>query len=374
MPTHRHANGTQGGRLVVGLIVTLLVLSTIAAVTYAWRSNNSPPPTAESSPSTTPPTSPSTPAKPLVLAISVDGLNPEAITRLGQSGVPNLHRLIKEGASTLNARAAFELTITLPNHTGMLTGRRVAGPDGHGVTFNNDNSGTLNSTHNSYVPGLFDVAHDQGLNTAFFAEKDKFHYLIRSWDPTHGAPDTSGEDNGRDKLDIEAVGDDPQMVAATQTALTDGKTDLIFLHLRAPDDAGHAKGWLGPDYLKAVQSVDRDIGSILTTIDGDAQTRERVTILLTADHGGPEGLKKHSDATRLANYRVPFIAWGRGVAEGTDFYQLNAGRLDPQAARPGYDAVQPIRNLDIAGTALSVLGLPSIQGAIASSWPPLRLK
>ena len=57
-----------------------------------------------------------------VVAISVDGLNPKAITKLGRSGAPNFYRLMREGASTLNARTAREQTRTLPNHTGMLTG------------------------------------------------------------------------------------------------------------------------------------------------------------------------------------------------------------------------------------------------------------
>jgi len=70
-----------------------------------------------------------------VVVVSIDGLMPRAIRELGREGTPNLHRLIAEGASTLNARTERELTITLPNHTGMVTGRRIsAAHGGHGVT------------------------------------------------------------------------------------------------------------------------------------------------------------------------------------------------------------------------------------------------
>src|SRR5690242_16264510 len=53
-----------------------------------------------------------------VVAISVDGLNTDALARLGAARTPHLHDLMESGASTLNARTEHELTITLPNHTG----------------------------------------------------------------------------------------------------------------------------------------------------------------------------------------------------------------------------------------------------------------
>ena len=46
---------------------------------------------------------------------------------------------MREGAFTLDARTEREQTRTLPNHTGMLTGRRIdARRGGHGVTYNPD--------------------------------------------------------------------------------------------------------------------------------------------------------------------------------------------------------------------------------------------
>jgi len=69
-----------------------------------------------------------------VVVVSIDALNPAAIRRLGRRGTPTLHRLVRRGASTMNARTERERTETLPNHTGMVTGRgrqparRAAGP------------------------------------------------------------------------------------------------------------------------------------------------------------------------------------------------------------------------------------------------------
>ena len=85
---------------------------------------------------------------------------------------------------TFNARTDYTHTVTIPNHTCMLTGRPVLQPVGqpntthHGYTSNT--SPTPDATlHNSgnpnldYVASVFDVAHDHGLSTALFASKSK---------------------------------------------------------------------------------------------------------------------------------------------------------------------------------------------------------
>jgi len=308
---------------------------------------------------------------PVVLVISLDGLRADAITALGPEGTPTLHRLMTQGVFTLNARTAYESTKTLPNHTSMLTGRGVDGENGHDVTFNNDDGATLAATHGEYVPGMFDVAHDHGRQTAFFAEKDKFYYLIRSWDAEHGRIDTIGPDNGRDKTDIDRVGSDEQLVSGAEAALLDGRTDSIFLHLTAPDRAGHDEGWSSPAYLRAVTEDDEFVGEILSTVDAHPRLAKRLTILVTADHGGEKGETTHYEIEDQQNYQIPFMAWGRGVPRGADLYDLNPQRRDPGEGRPAYSGPQPVRNMDIANTSLRLLGLPPIAGAVASTWPPL---
>lgn len=361
------------GRWLAVLVVALAGLVAVVVAAYWLGSRASDEPRSGSSPTPAIPGA-ARDTGPVVLVISVDGLHPDAIGMLGRSGAPALHRLLSEGASTLNARTAVESTRTLPNHTGMLTGRGVDGRRGHGVTFNDDDGETLEDTHGSYVPGMFDVAHDRGLQTAFFAEKDKFHYLLRSWDEKHGRKDVTGSDHGRDKTDVDRIGDARQIVAAVEQTLLDGRTDLIFLHLSAPDRAGHDAGWLSDRYLAAVQSADASIGAILAVVDAHPRLRGRVTVVATADHGGTPGATKHNAEDDLANHRIPFIAWGRGVEPGTDLYAMNAGRRDPEDGRPGYAGPQPIRNLDVAGAALRLLGLPQLPDAVASSWPPLNLR
>lgn len=310
---------------------------------------------------------------PLVVLISVDGLNTDAVRQLRDQGrVPALTRLFAEGAGTLNARTSFEETRTLPNHTGILTGRAVSGPTGTRVTFNEDNGGTLEALTGGYIPGVFDLVHDRSMPTTFLAEKDKFNFLIRSWDASHGARDQVGRDDGRGKLGLARVAGSSTLERNLIRQLADRPARLSFLHVAAPDLAGHAHGFMSPRYLEAVVAADAEVGRVLDVIRTDAGLRRRTTVILTADHGGRG--PNHGDPTRIDNYRIPFVVWGRGVARGADLYAVNPGRRDPGTRRPGYAGPQPIRNLDAANLALSLLRLSALPDTTLPGVPVLRVR
>jgi predicted AlkP superfamily pyrophosphatase or phosphodiesterase len=303
------------------------------------------------------------PAPRVVVVISVDGLNPTAITRLGEKGTPALHRMLERGTGTLNARSARELTRTLPNHTGMLTGRPIKGDRGHHVTFNEDNGSILPAVAGGYVAGVFDVVHDHGLGTAFYASKDKFNFLDRSWDAAHGASDKTGPDDGRDKIDRYVVDTEADNVSRLVKRLHRSPDAFSFVHLALPDAAGHASGFMSPTYLSAVTAADKQVGRILDAVRNDPSLRSRTTVVLTADHGGKG--PSHADMTRRADYRVPFLAWGAGVAKGADLYKLNTDRrANPGLARTTYSGMQPVRNAEVANVVSGLLDLPLVPGSV----------
>ena len=110
---------------------------------------------------------------------------------------PNFARLQAEGAWTHQARNDVTLTITLPNHTSMLTGRPVldaGSAQGHGYVNNTDpddipdipvpglNLSTVHTAAGEYVPSVFNVVHDAGLSTAMYASKTKFSLYDASYD------------------------------------------------------------------------------------------------------------------------------------------------------------------------------------------------
>ncbi len=295
-----------------------------------------------------------------VLAISVDGLNPTAVTQLGAGNLPNLFALIRGGASTLNARTAQELTETLPNHTGMLTGRPVEGPDGHEVDFNTDpGQATVSSHAGRPIASVFDVVHAAGRSTAMYASKSKFALYQRSWATSI---DRAVIDEDNDQLVSRLVADLGSQPAA-----------FTFVHLSAPDIAGHDSGFMGAAYLRAVERVDGLLGRIREAVRTSVVLKGRASLVITADHGG-RGTNGHADAATLDDYRIPFIVSGPGVSPGSDLYDLNPDYRDPGTSRPSYDGAQPVRNADVASLTTRLLGLAPVPGSVIGVGDPLDVK
>ncbi len=297
-----------------------------------------------------------------VIAISIDGLNPRAIEELGKSRTPAFHRLMREGAFTLNARTVRERTSTTPNHTAMLTGRRVdAKHGGHGYTENFDNGSTIHKAAGHYVASVFDVVHDRGGSTAFFGAKFKFRLYKRTWN-THGAQDRVGRNDGRAKIDRFTIDrNNARLVSKFTAELRRNPRDFTFVHLSLPDRAGHASGFMGPQYLDAVRRTDRLLGRILDTVAGRPDLRRHTLVILTADHGGRGAA--HYRASKLQNFRIPFMVWGPGVAAGRNLYGLSPSFRSPGGSRTSYHGKQPIRNGDLANLATDALDLPRVPGS-----------
>jgi hypothetical protein len=277
-----------------------------------------------------------------VLVISVDGLASWAVT---PTAAPNLTGLLADGAGTLDARTEVEQTVTLPNHTGMVTSERVdAAAGGHGVTWNETEPGR------NVAPGvssMFQVVHAAGGSSAVYAGKDKFELWTRAWPGTIDDFRISGDED---------VSTD-QAIASVRSG-----RDLTFLHLKGPDELGHLSGWGSPAYLGAVTDADADIGRAIDAITADPDLADRMVVIVTADHGGVRGTDNHVDATSPQDYTIPFVVWGAGIADG-DLYDLNPDYRDPGATRPTYDGPLPVRNADVANLVTGLLGLGPVPGS-----------
>lgn len=301
-----------------------------------------------------------------VLVISVDGLTPRALKRLGRKSTPHLHRLIRQGTSTRNARTVVEQTTTLPNHTSMVTGRRID-PDqgGHGVTWNYTADATADTVHQAAgerVASVFTAVDEAGGSTALFAGKGKFSLWNRSWGKSIDRVSLRDNDN---RLRRDVMRD-----------LRRKKRDLRFWHIATPDRAGHQRGVMRRPYLKAVRRVDDMVGRAMKAIRTTPRLRGRTAIVLTSDHGGARGRRAHDDASLLANQRVLFVARGPGIARRADLYALNEGTVsDPGRSQPAYDAASPpVRNADAANLSLDLLGLPALEASEFNADQALTLR
>ncbi len=316
-----------------------------------------------------------------VIHISVDGLNASVLQSLIDAGqAANFKRFESEGAWTINARADYAYTITLPNHVTMLTGRPVLQPDGlpeapfHNWTSNSLPRRRMTLHQAGYIPSVFDVVHDAGRSTALFSSKDKFVLFDQSYDQTNGAPN----EHGRDKIDMFFAEDDgPPRYSQTMNErfiaeMGTHHFNYAFVHYRDPDSVGHVLRWGSSVYRWAVRSVDGYLGEIFHLVETDPQLKGKTTIILTSDHGGT-GFA-HGNPTLKENYTVPLFVWGIGVARG-DLYALNQeSRADPGGDRIDYANVhQPIRNGDTGNLALSLLGLGPIPTSTINSKQDLRV-
>lgn len=278
----------------------------------------------------------------------MDGLNPMALRRLGPARTPHLHRLLREGAATLNARSQVERTTTLPNHVSMVTGRRInAGRGGHGVTWNSHRArSTVQGVTGRPVSSVFAVVGEAGGSSAVFATEPKLSLFRRSW-PQGVARSTIRRD------------DDLAVAKAARNDLVRAGRDLTFVHLGGPDEAGHARGFMSRAYLRAVRQADAQVGLLLSAVD--RRGLDDVVVVLTADHGGQGA--NHGDARRVANHRVPFVVWGAGIGPA-DLYALNPGRRNPAGRIVRFGAVQPVRNGDLANLVTDLLGLDPVPGSL----------
>ncbi len=316
-----------------------------------------------------------------VLLISVDGLRSDALLAAGPEVLPNFFQLF-ENAGTLNARTDPASTLTLPNHTGMMTGHLRDGENGHHWKNNGvpEDGETVHSVAGRYLPSLFDQAHDAGVFTALLAGKEKFLLFDRSWNEIHGALDLTGKDEGRDKIDFYLFETDPEILASQVLSLWGSqKRTLLFFHDMPADPAGHEFGWNlteGSEYLKAVAQVDARLGRFLDAARSNPALHQNSAIVLTADHGGGAPHHGHYRHEQWVNATIPLLTWrsrGKGFSPIPEHQtSLTAGPLQqdlyglvfPSRLDPGQSlglpnrGGNPLRNSDLGILAQIFLGFP----------------
>jgi predicted AlkP superfamily pyrophosphatase or phosphodiesterase len=205
-----------------------------------------------------------------VLVVSIDALHPDALTK----GItPVIGDLMKQGTYTLKGRST-DPPKTLIAHTAMFTGLEPAA------------SGKID---NGWKPGepqvqkptIFDTAKRLGYRTAFFYSKTKLGYLANGAVDEHALAPDDGVDRARQFIGKQ-------------------RRSFVFLHVSGLEYEGSEYGWLSPEYLAELSSIDRALVPLLE----DIRKRGQYLIILTSDHAG-HGKLHGTDHPE--DYRLPLI-------------------------------------------------------------------
>jgi hypothetical protein len=252
------------------------------------------------------------------IVIGIDGMSPDGIR---QANTPEIDKLIRDGASTMYARAVLS-TSSSQNWASMVMG---AGPEQHGIT--------SNGWERNEAPFPPVVAGPEGIFPTIFCELRKQNPdaeigIIYDWDGFGRLCEKTCIN-----YVVDADGEDKTTTIA-EAYIKKSKPNYLFIHIDNVDDAGHGSGHGSKAYYKAVEKADSLIGRIIQAL-ADAKILEESVILVTADHGG----KGHGHGGEsLEELEIPFILYGKNVKKGKEIKH-------------------PVYQYDNAATAVFVLGI-----------------
>ena len=253
-----------------------------------------------------------------VVVIGFDGLSPNGIEN---ANTPNFHKLMKEGASTMHARAALPSSSST-NWATMIMG---AGPEQHGITSNDWEKNnfvlpTVVQGEDFLFPTIFKLIHDQKKNAEIGA--------IYHWSGFGRLFEKSAVN-----YDINPETEDETALKASNY-IQSKQPVFTFVHFDHVDHAGHEYGHGSPEYYKSVEKADVLLGEVLQAIASSAMANETV-VIVSADHGG---LGKGHGGESLQEVEIPFIVWGKSV-------------------KKNYTIEFPVYQYDNAATVAFALGL-----------------
>ena len=229
-----------------------------------------------------------------VILFGVDGLSTEGIS---DANAPNVRALMRSGSWTMHMRAVRP-TSSAANWGSMIMGAPV---ELNSVT-NNDwrSDKTPYPPACQSAPGIFPTVlgleHEQHpeAKIGFFTDWGVYAHLFEPDAATkvveHGS---SHEDVFRQAL----------------AYLESDRPEVMVIHMDTVDDAGHGKGWGGPEYLAAVAEVDEQLGRLLATLDR-LDLRKSTTVLLVSDHGGRG---THHGGDSIEEIEIPWVISGPGI-------------------------------------------------------------
>jgi predicted AlkP superfamily pyrophosphatase or phosphodiesterase len=225
--------------------------------------------------------------------IVLDGLRPDAIARFQLHHVASLAR---RGASTFRAQTVCP-SVTPCAMASLLTG---AAPERHGIQ-----SERIRMPHPSGpVHPLAKELAKHSLPSSFFMPRVPF--LMR------GIASRLAAALGLDEFRNHGA-NAAEVLAAARYRLATQRRGLIALHWLDADRAGHASGWMSPQYGEAARRMDAALGALEDDIDfADPAT----LIIALADHGGGGATPRHHNSAHPLDTTIPVMLAGGAIVPG----------------------------------------------------------
>ena len=212
-----------------------------------------------------------------------DGMRPEAMEACGN---PYVKELLDSSLVKLHAKTVMP-SVTLPCHMSLF---HSVDPTRHGIATN------------TYVPqvrpirGLFEVLKANRKKSGFFYDWHELRDLAR---PGSVAVESffQGDTYGYEQTM-------PKVLEASLKAWKEDDLDFAFTYFGWSDGAGHGKGWMTEEYLRAVSGAFDCIRQLIENAPEDCVT------IVTADHGGHD--RTHG-TTMDEDMLIPIIIHGAGL-------------------------------------------------------------
>ncbi|WP_316814074.1 ectonucleotide pyrophosphatase/phosphodiesterase [Pedobacter heparinus] len=245
-----------------------------------------------------------------VLIIGLDGFSTEGFKTAKH---PNLDKMIADGVLSLTTRPVMP-SITLPNWTSHMTG---SGPEEHGVTSNEwtlqkHSLTPLLTDKDGYYLSIFKVLKEEKQST-----KIAYYYnwkeLINPINKTY-LDEVSFEEKDQYKENY---------LKAYNFLLQHKKSPaLVFLYSVHTDHAGHGFGWMSPEYIKAIEDVDVEIGVLLDKLK-TAKIYDDTHFMLITDHGG---INKGHGGVSMNEMQVPWAITGPQIKKAGLITEFNSNK------------------------------------------------
>lgn len=235
-----------------------------------------------------------------VLLILSDGMRPDAV-----EGHPAAEYLKQHGTYCLRSRTVMP-SVTLPCHMSLF---HSVDPTRHGITTN------TYTPQVRPVPGLFDVLAAAKKTCAMFYNWEELRDLGRPGSLSYSLF-VSGNAHGYEAACHECA-------ESAKSLLKNGGIDFGFLYLGWPDEAGHGHGWMGEEYMHALNECCDMVGELIEAL------KDEYVIFYTADHGGHDrvhGTELPEDMT------IPIFCLGEPFAAGKEVENLSIKDIAPTIA------------------------------------------